>query len=88
MSTWVGNPAQLREDALGHFSPFLLRFFYQLHIEGIKAVEWGTGLNESMGVPVLVLVRGHFFIFGTDRLLESLLSRPHRAAVCCTQHRS
>lgn len=39
------------------FSPALHALFLLLHQNGIIAIEWGLGLNSSLGVPEVVFVR-------------------------------
>lgn len=40
-----------------HLGPELVQVSQALHAGGIRAMEWGTGLNCTLGAPVFVFVR-------------------------------
>ena len=45
------------DTRLTHYPASLLRFFDTLESQGIKAIEWGTGLNRAQGSPDVIVVR-------------------------------
>jgi len=67
----------------GHFTPMLCEFFRVLHEAGIRAVEWGAGLAESMGAPVVVIVSFMSFTREAVTTHRSCNDKPNMPLTLC-----